>query len=227
MSTGVRWAAADSGVPSESVDTFSSLGAFHRFAIRQPGVDVGADRREVLERLEPIHVKLRVETGLGSRLFCTGEQVHGSGVAVAGRKSGGFYAGVDGLVTSDPGVCLGVYAADCCAVFLVDPVSRCIGLVHSGAKGSALGIVGVAIRRMRDSFESRPENISVLLSPCIRPPLYEVDFAEQIREQCREAGVGRVIDPKVCTGQNLDRYYSYRMEGGRTGRMLALLALTR
>jgi copper oxidase (laccase) domain-containing protein len=190
-------------------------------------VDVVAERREALARLEPLHDRLRFEAGVGGRLFCTGAQVHGSEVAVASYDSGGFYDGADGLVTADPRVCLGVYAADCCAVFLVDPVSRCIGLVHSGAKGSALGIVGVAIRRMQDTFHSRPGNVSVLLSPCIRPPLYEVDFAAQIREQCREAGVGAIIDPKVCTGQNLDRYYSYRMEAGRTGRMLALLALSR
>ena len=32
--------------------------------------------------------------------------------------------GVDGLITADPRVCLGVYVADCCAVYLVEPERR-------------------------------------------------------------------------------------------------------
>jgi copper oxidase (laccase) domain-containing protein len=38
-------------------------------------------------------------------------------------------------------------------------------------------------------------------------------------------GVADVRDRVICTGQNVDRYYSYRVERGQTGRMLALLAL--
>ena len=37
--------------------------------------------------------------------------------------------------------------------------------------------------------------------------------------------MAEVVDCGDCTGANPDRYYSYRMEQGRTGRMLALLAL--
>lgn len=207
------------------MDAFAPFGVIHGFAIRQSGVDVDAEREEVLVRLAPAHKTLLSELGVAGRLFCTGAQVHGACVAVVDSKTGAFYPGVDGLITADTEVCLGIYVADCCAVFLADPVSRCVGLVHSGAKGSALGIVRVAVDAMQRSFGSRPENITALLSPCIRPPLYEVDFAAQIRQQCREAGLGQVIDPLVCTGNHLERYYSYRMEKGRTGRMLAVLCL--
>jgi len=221
------WLSAGTQVPSEHVVAFASTGVAHAFAIRQPGVEVDVEREEALARLEPRHAELRSELGLGGLLFCTGAQVHGAGVAVASREAGAFYPGADGLITADPGVCLGVYTADCCAVFLADPSRGCIGLVHSGAKGSALGIVGVAVRAMQANFQSRPENMMALLSPCIRPPLYEVDFAAEIRRQCKEAGVGRVLDSGICTGRDLEKYYSYRMEKGRTGRMLALLSLGR
>ena len=65
----------------------------------------------------------------------------------------------------------------------------------------------------------------VQLSPCIRPPAYEIDFAAQIRESCEEAGVpaGQIHDPGTCTSRDLDRYYSYRVEKGKTGRMLAVI----
>ena len=39
------------------------------------------------------------------------------------------------------------------------------------------------------------------------------------------SGVSRVFDSGENTGADLERYYSYRMEKGQTGRMLALLAL--
>ena len=68
-------------------------------------------------------------------------------------------------------------------------------------------------------------DLVVQLSPCIRPPHYEVDFAAETARQCREAGVEEISDCGICTACNLTRYYSYRAENGRTGRMLALLAL--
>jgi copper oxidase (laccase) domain-containing protein len=34
-----------------------------------------------------------------------------------------------------------------------------------------------------------------------------------------------VIDDGICTGREIGRYYSYRVERGRTGRMLAVLQL--
>ncbi|PYL69986.1 MAG: hypothetical protein DMF22_10430, partial [Verrucomicrobia bacterium] len=63
------------------------------------------------------------------------------------------------------------------------------------------------------------------LSPCIRPPHYELDFAAEIVRQCRALGVKEIHDPAVCTACDLDCYYSYRAEKGKTGRMLALLGL--
>ncbi len=77
---------------------------------------------------------------------------------------------------------------------------------------------------MGKAFGSVPADLVVQLSPCIRPPHYEIDFAAEIVRQCREAGVTAVHDCNICTACDLNRYYSYRAEKGRTGRMLALLA---
>src|SRR2546428_693711 len=82
-----------------------------------------------------------------------------------------------------------------------------------------------AIKQRSDRFGSDSANIIVQLSPCIRPPNYEVDFAAEIVSQCRELGVKEIHDSGVCTACDLDRYYSYRAEKGKTGRMLALLGL--
>lgn len=195
------------------------------FVGRVGDLDVSTDRETALERLAPYHEQAREDLGFGGRVFITAEQVHGNGVAVVGETSRTPVAGVDALITNRLGVCLGIYVADCCAVYAVDPVHDCIGLAHSGRKGTELEVVAAMLRKMECAYGTEPGQVHIQLSPCIRPPLYEVDFAAEIVRQCEALGVAEVVDCGDCTGANLDRYYSYRMERGRTGRMLALLAL--
>jgi copper oxidase (laccase) domain-containing protein len=76
---------------------------------------------------------------------------------------------------------------------------------------------------MRREFGTKPEDLIVVLGPCIRPPDYEIDFAALIREQAGKAGVGEFHDEGENTACDLARHYSYRIEKGRTGRMLALI----
>jgi copper oxidase (laccase) domain-containing protein len=83
------------------------------------------------------------------------------------------------------------------------------------------------VERMVAGFGSAPEDLVVQLSPCIRPPFYETDFAAQIVTQLQAGGVRHIYDSGENTGADLERFYSYRMEKGSTGRMLAFLALTK
>jgi len=154
---------------------------------------------------------------------CT--QVHGAEVAVVGADSPAVTAEVDALCTDEPGVALGISVADCCAVYIADPVRRVIGLAHSGRKGSEQNIAGQVISLMVNRWGSRPCDLVVQLGPCIRPPHYEVDFATMIREQVACAGVVHLHDCGICTASDLSRYYSYRAEKGQTGRMMAALCL--
>jgi YfiH family protein len=165
--------------------------------------------------------------GLGDWPCITVEQVHGNQIAIIDvvPNTEKEFQGADGLITNQPGVLLGIHVADCCAVYIVDPKTPAAGLVHSGKKGTELGIARRAIQEMARHFGSEPQDLIVQLSPCIRPPHYEVDFAAEIVRQCRSAVVKQIHDTGVCTACNLERYYSYRAEKGRTGRMLALLGL--
>ena len=132
----------------------------------------------------------------------------------------------DGLITSQPQLCLAIYVADCAAVYLADKKTRSIGLVHAGKKGAQLGVVKEAIAAMQEQFGVDPRNLVMQISPCIRPPHYEVDFAADIVRQAREAGVQAIFDCDTCTACHPDLYYSYRREKGSTGRLLALAAIT-
>lgn len=217
--------------PTAPVEYFASLGALpvvHGFIGRVPCLDVEADRALALARLDESHRRALHDLGLGGRTFVTAEQIHGNSVAVIADGdplAAGAMPGVDGLITNRGDVCLGIYVADCGPLYLVDRVRRVLGLVHSGRKGTELNIAAAAIRTMTEHFGSRPENIVAQLGPCIRPPWYETDFAVQIVAQCFAAGVGSVYDCGKCTAATPERYYSYRREKGRTGRMLAVLAL--
>ena len=216
-------------IPEPVIDSFPELAALprvaHGFVVRQEGIETTTDREATLERLRGGFDAGIRQTGMDPTRLATAEQVHGG--AVAQVSEGGEISGVDGLVTNVVGLALGIVVADCCAVYLVDPERRAIGLVHSGKKGTEAGISVEAIRLMGEAFGTRAADLVVRLSPCIHPPAYEVDISADIREQLLAVGVspGSIHDDGVCTTSDLERYYSYRAEKGATGRMLAVLGL--
>src|SRR6266403_2530077 len=222
-------------LPFEQFPALSVIGICrHVFIQRIPGIDVSHDKAEVLERLDTAHREIRNATGFGNWPLFTAEQVHGNKIAIVDRAvasavlsgvDGREFRACDGIITNQRRVALGIYVADCCVVYMVDPKTPAIGLVHSGRKGTELGVVTDAIRQMIERFGSDPANMIAQLSPCVRPPHYEVDFATEIVRQCRALGVKEIYDSGVCTACDIDRYYSYRAEKGKTGRMLALIGL--
>jgi len=219
------------GLVQSRIEYFPALSPIdkirHAFVGRIPGINVVSDKTEALRRLDAVHREYRREIGVGDWPLITAQQVHGDKIAVIDHSIGRDheFAGCDGLITNQNRIALGIHVADCCAVYIVDPQTAAVGLVHSGKKGTELAIAAKAIDRMREEFGSSPADLIVQLSPCIRPPHYEIDFAAQIVEQCRAAGVKQLHDSGACTACDLERYYSYRAEKGKTGRMLALVGL--
>ena len=210
-------------------ETFPALAAlpFLRaaFVQRCPGVDVLTDRETAMQRLWSVQRETADELGFRDMPFVTAEQVHGNIVAAVNAPTSTPAAAADGLLTATPHLCLAIYVADCAAVFLADKHARAIALVHSGKKGTELGIVPQAIAALHDRHGIPPDDLVIQIAPCIRPPHYEIDFAAEIIRQARAAGVRDVHDCGICTASNPEKYYSYRREKGRTGRLLALLAL--
>lgn len=193
------------------------------FIPRIEGIDVSTDRETALQRLAPAHRDALCAAGLDPGSLATAEQVHGGTAAVVGAP--GKTEQVDALITATKGVTLGIYVADCAAVYIADRKGRAIALIHSGRAGTEANITGNTIRLMSVEFGVDPADLAVHISPCIRPPLYETNFAATIAHQAREAGAVEVADAGICTGRNVAHYYSYRVERGQTGRMLAVLAL--
>ena len=208
----------------------SGLPGFHPHWIpRLAGVDVLGDRDFALRNLAPRHDAIIAAEYPDAATRHHAEQVHGNHVAVITSRSDErvvTHAAMDGLATNLPGQILAIYVADCAAIYLADPVTRAIALLHSGKKGTEGNILGQAVSTMVAAYGTQPSDIVCVVSPCIRPPDYETDIAATIANQAKELGIQNFHDSCENTAADLNHHYSYRMEKGQTGRMLALLSMS-
>lgn len=197
---------------------------------RIANLPITGDRDEAMSLLRPYHAAAVEALAGPDASWWRAEQVHGTRVAVVpGSPQVTAADGLpvvpscDGLITCSSGVVLSIYAADCGVIWLADRKTGAIGLLHSGKKGTEGNILKVALDLMAEQFGTRAEDVEAVLSPCIRKPDYEVDFASTIGEQATRAGVKSFFDCGLNTASDLERFYSYRPELGKTGRMMAML----
>ena len=85
----------------------------------------------------------------------------------------------DGLVTDQPGVLLAVGTADCIPVLVFDPSRRVVAAFHAGWRGTLARIVQIGVDRMRQQYESKPEDLLAVIGPGIGPASYTVSAALQ------------------------------------------------
>lgn len=217
--------------PVESFPELSAVAAWtrHAFVQRIPGIAIDVERDEAMSRLQRAHLDAVEAIGFPREALWTAEQVHGNDVAVVPDPSVSdqSVAGADGLITQTPGCVLGIYVADCGPIYVADLRMRTIAVLHSGRKGTELNILANCVEKMQREFGTQVTDLVVQLGPCIRPPAYDVDFASQIITQAGELGIPshQIHDCGTCTAQDLKHYYSYRMEKGKTGRLLALFGI--
>lgn len=112
-------------------------------------------------------------------------QTHTTNVAVVTEADAGRHLPeTDGMITSTPGLCLVTFYADCVPLYFVDPVRKVIGLSHSGWRGTVQKMAVVTVRKMEETFGSRPEDILAAVGPSICRDCYEVseDVIRQFRD---------------------------------------------
>ncbi len=142
-------------LPIEEFDSLANIpNCRHIFTHRVAGIDVAHGKTEALRRLEAVQLEIRRALGVGDWPLLTAEQIHGHKIAIVDLpiQSDKHFTGCDGLITNQRGIALGIHVADCCAVYIVDPKTPAIGLVHSGKKGTELAVVTRAIAQMRSGF---------------------------------------------------------------------------
>lgn len=79
----------------------------------------------------------------------------------------------DALITNTPGVTLVAFSADCTLILLQDMQTGAVGAVHSGWRGTALGIVKTTVESMHKSFGTNPGDIRAVIGPCIGQCCFE------------------------------------------------------
>jgi len=156
----------------------------------------------------------------------------------------------DALVTGTPGLPLMAFFADCVPVFLADPLNQVVGIAHAGWRGTVQRIAGKTLDRMNESFGTHPAGCLAVLGPAIGPCCYTVDepvaetFAawgqpvvwrdgdkwrvdlwEANRQLLLAAGIppGKITVIRVCTACHPELMFSHRRDGGKTGRMAAVI----
>jgi YfiH family protein len=161
---------------------------------------------------------------------------------------------VDGLVTDQRGLALWLVFADCVPILAFDPDRPAVGIAHAGWRGTAGRIAAALVATMTSTFGSRPERLRVAIGPCIGPCCYAVgeevvaavtaavsdpsrvlvastpcrlDLGEANRQILVAAGVtpAHIALSGQCTACRVDEFYSHRAQGGRAGRMAAVVAV--
>jgi polyphenol oxidase len=145
----------------------------------------------------------------------------------------------DAMVTSVPGLALGITTADCGPVLFADAQARVIGAAHAGWRGAVTGVLESTIAAM-EQLGARRENIVAVLGPTISQKAYEVgpDFIERytteapgherflkeaerpghamfnlpgfIGARLEATGIGAFTDLGLCTYSDEERFFSYR-----------------
>ena len=197
-------------------------------------------------------------SGLGidyKDLICA-QQTHSNQTRYATEKDKGrgaltyesAIADTDALVTDRKNLPLAVFTADCLPIFLYDPSTPAIGLVHAGWRSTQENIVTVAIQSMQEEFNTRVKDLCVGFAPAIRECCYEVEedfkkfFLVGLRERNRryyldlikinkkqilDLGLkeSNIFGSGICTVCNNKDYFSYRKENEASGRMISVMML--
>jgi YfiH family protein len=172
-----------------------------------------------------------------------GNQIHGLEVMQVDQGEGWVQVeGVDGWITSRPGILLTITIADCVPVYLVAP-GRGVALLHAGWRGTAGGILGGGVARLREATKSAASYIVMHCGVGVCGACYEVgsevmqgcgaqaegqgpwhlDLRERLIEQARKLGLARVTTSGWCSAHDRPSFFSHRASCGADGRMVAYI----
>jgi hypothetical protein len=132
--------------------------------------------------------RMAAQMGVPPSHFLSVHQIHSPDAVVAtGPWQGASRPRADAIVTGTKGLAIGITAADCGPLLLVDPNARVIGAAHAGWKGALTGIVESTVEAM-EKLGAERAGIVAAIGPLIRQPSYEVgnEFVERFMEQDAE-----------------------------------------
>ncbi len=228
----------------------------HAFSTRQGGHSVapyqtlnlgftcGDDPQNVQKNREIFFNFLSISQ---DRLVCP-VQIHSDGIQIV--DSPGIVNNCDALITRTQNLYLTVQTADCYPIFVFDPLTKTIAIIHSGWKGAAVNIAGKTIQKLKDDFYVDPGNLLAAIGPGVQmenfqvdnsvyrqfnskyfisdgPGHYKMNLQQTIYDQLVTAGIReeQIERNQDCTYGKEKLYYSYRRDGRDSGRMMGVIGL--
>ena len=208
--------------------------------------------------LEPLDkLASRLIESFNLRCLLLVKQVHGTEALLYDGDCTGIEAyrkkPFDGIITSRPGLALGVRTADCVPVLLASP-GKAVAAVHGGWRGILGSVIEKTVEKMSHAYGTDTGEIVAAIGPHIGPCCYEVgpDVAEAFVKHYGNnvLGPGRRDRPHLsleaaarcalqktgvraenitvtghCTCCSPELFYSYRRDGRPTGRQISFICL--
>jgi len=176
------------------------------------------------------------------------QQVHGMAMQWYAGKGQNHNNAADVLLTAEAGCAVAVQTADCVPVLLAHPATGLVAAIHAGWRGTAQNIVG----KVCDTLLSRgvlAAEIIVSIGPAIGGCCFAIDantfkaLAKEMPQSMdaslplhanlaainRQQLIAKGIPPtsieliSPCTACHPERFFSYRRDGGTTGRQLSMI----
>ena len=200
------------------------------------------------------HARFFAAAGIGrDAVVADASQVHGCAV-VRAEQTLASRAAADAVTSARGGRAVLVRVADCVPVLIGDPRTGAVAAVHAGWRGVVAGVVPAAFAALRElgvdpracvaavgpcisakHFEIGPEVAEELakadlaacvVAPGVHGPKHHADLVHAVRMQLERCGVARAsIDAEPpCTYADRARFFSYRRDGARSGRLAAIIA---
>ena len=174
-------------------------------------------------------------------------QTHSNNIKIVNANK--TYSNTDGLINYGSNKILTLLTADCVPLFIYDKIKKNISLIHSGWRGLSTGIFFNAMDILLKA-NNNIKDFKFVIGPSIKKCCYEVDikvysiFDKKFYElkddgkamldlqnvllnQMLSYGVfiNNVLIDSECTKCNYNKFFSYRREKEKSGRMLSVINL--
>ncbi len=169
------------------------------------------------------------------------------------EPNGAFWFGgeADGMVSREAGLTLAIQSADCAGVLLYDGQNGAVAALHAGRKGAQLNIIDKCAAKMQKLYGTDTTKLKMYVGAHIRGCCYELpgemaaefeiyeeavttrdgksylDIGKVLYSQAKALGIQNEnieISPS-CSSCESEKYFSYRAEEGKCGRMLTAIGL--
>lgn len=186
----------------------------HGFSTRLGGVsdgiysslNLGFGRGDSDENVVQNYERISRSIGVDSHTLVMSDQVHKTNLRKVSQEDKGKgiyrkkdYQEIDGLYTNEVGITLVTAYADCVPLYFVDPKNRAIALSHAGWRGTIAKIGPKTIETLEQEYQSRPEDIVVVIGPSICQECYEVseDVANEFKREVKQDLWQDIVTPQT------------------------------